>query len=155
MRKYLAALGVFLLLCGCTEESKVKKVAVEAAQAQFQAEIREELAKAVQGKPYLQSTAVKILTSRTDFEVQKVDIQGNQATVLVQLLTVPPKVRVALAEIMEKLESNRIDRFNVANAIQLIQQQMGIPQTRTLLTYELKLQKRDGWELVAEKKPPQ
>lgn len=148
MKKYLAALGVFFALCACTEESKVKKVAVEAAQNQFQSMLRQELAQGVQGKPLLQETAVKVLATQTEFAVQNVRIEGDRAEVLIHALTVPVKAREALVEIMNKLEPNRVDRFNVSNALQLIRQQMGISQTQSVLSYKIDLRKKKEWQVL-------
>jgi hypothetical protein len=148
MRQYLIAIGTLFALCACSEESKVKEAALNGAKEQFQTEIKAELAKAVIGKPYIQATAVRVLTEKSEFEVKKTEIQGNHAEARVQVLTVPVKARTALMDIMEKLDPKKEDRFNVPDALKLILQQMGLTETRTLLAYKINLEKTDGWQVA-------
>jgi hypothetical protein len=152
MRKYLMAFGLSVVLGACSEKSKVKEAAVLEAKAQIQTEIKAEMAKAVTGKLHIQATAVRVLIEKSDFNVQKVEIQGDHADALVEVLTVPVKARVALMEIMEKLDEKKEDRFNVPDALKLILQRMDLSETRSLFTYKIKLEKTDGWQAVQDKK---
>ncbi|MGZ3744216.1 MAG: hypothetical protein ACXWRA_10210 [Pseudobdellovibrionaceae bacterium] len=153
MRKYLIYLGCCLILfCACTEESKVKEAAVNGAKSQFQAEIKGELAKIVKGKPHIQSTTLRTLTEKSDFKVQKMEINGARAEVAVEVSAVPLKARTALMEIIEKFDEKKEDRFNVPDALKLILQQMDLTETRDVFIYPLKLEKTDAWQVVKETK---
>lgn len=152
MRKNLIAIGLLVVLCACSEKSKVQELAAEGAKEQFQMELKAEILKSVTGKPHIQATAVRVLTEKSDFNVQKIDIQGDHAEVLVDVLTIPVKARTALFDIMEKLDEKKEDRFNVPDALKLILQQMDLSETRNLLAYKIKLKKTDGWQVVKDKK---
>ncbi len=140
------------VLCACSEESKVKEIAVDGAKERFKMEIKAEFAKAVIGKPHIQATAVRILTEKSDFDVQKLEINSDRADVLVQVLTTPVKARTALMDVMEKLDERKEARFNVSDALTLILQQMNLTETRSLIVYKMKLEKNDGWQLTKDKK---
>lgn len=151
MKKLLLGLTLALALSACSEESKVKKAAIEGAKAQFQEEVREEISKGVTGKKNLQQTALVVLTDRTEFDVQKVSIDGTRAEAVVQALTVPPKVRGALVEIMGKLDEKKERNLNVSNALNMISEQMGLLKTQALIVYKVKLEKSDKWKALPGK----
>jgi len=156
MRKLVCTFTVaFSLLTNlaCTsEESKVQETALNGAKEIFQNEIREDIAKGVTGKANLQNTAVLILTEKSDFEVQKLDIQGDKAQAVVQALTVPLKARSALIEIMGKLDDKKERNFNVPDALRMVTQQMDLTETKSLQVYKLKLEKSGGWHVVKDAK---
>lgn len=149
MKKYLYSLGVVLALAACTsEESKVKTMAIEAARGRLQTQMREEIAKSVTGKDNLQKTAANILTEKSEFEVSHFELKADKAFVTVEVQAVPEKVRQALIEIMAKLDEKKEKTFNVSNAIQLINQQLGLDDgSRDLMVYKLNLEKNNEWRV--------
>ncbi|WP_413288079.1 hypothetical protein [Bdellovibrio sp. HCB337] len=152
MKKYLFALMMVGVLACTSEESEVKALAIEEAKAQFQAEVREEMAKNITGKPHIQTTAVRVFTERSDFEVQKLDMQGNSALAVVQALAVPAKARTAMIEIMGKLDPAKERNFNVPDALKMTLQNLEMTETRSLHVYKVRLTKSDGWHVVKEQK---
>lgn len=147
MKKYLLGLLVTVSLCACSEESKVKSAALGGAKERFHSEMKEQISKGVNGKTNLQNTAANILTEKSEFEVQKMDISGNHADVVVQVLTVPPKAREALIDIMEKLDEKKERSFNVPDALRMIQQQMQLSDTKALMVYKMSLDKGESWKV--------
>lgn len=143
---------MFFSLACTSEESKVKTLALEEAKDRFQAEVKEEMAKSITGKPHIQTTAVRVFTERSDFEVQKLEIQGDTAMAVVQALTVPAKARTAVIEIMGKLDPTKEARFNVPDALKLTLHQMELTETRSLQVYKVRLSKSDGWHVIKEQK---
>ncbi len=149
MKIYLLTLGLVLGLAGCSDESKVKDASLEGAKERYQAQLREEIGKAVMGKANLQKIAVKTLVDKSDVEIQRVEITGEEAQVVVTLKTVPPKEREALIDIMAKLDEKKEMTFNVSNALNLIHQQVQAEGVE-LIVYKMKLQKRDGrWKVTS------
>lgn len=149
MKTYLFALGLVLALVGCSDESKVKDASIEGAKERYQAQLREEIGKAVTGKVNLQRIAVKTLVDKSDVELQRVEITGEEAHVVAALKTIPPKEREALIDIMAKLDEKKEATFNVSNALNLIHQQVQAEGVE-LIVYKMKLQKRDGsWKVEA------
>lgn len=149
MKKYFLSLGLALLVFGCSDESKVKSAALEGGQARFQALMREEIGKSVTGKENLQKTAVTVLTDRSEFSVDKIQINGDEATAVVIITTVPQKEREALVEIMAKLDPKKEMNFNVSNALNLIREQLQLARDTEGMSYKLVLRKSDGaWVVV-------
>lgn len=152
MRNYLLIISLAFVL-GCTsDQSKVQETALEGAKASFHQEVQEDISKGVTGKGNLQKTAANILTEKSEFEVQKVDIQGNSALAVVQALTVPVKARMALIEIMGKLDDKKERTFNVSDALRIILQQMELTETRSLQVYKIRLEKSGGWHVLKDPK---
>ncbi|HEY8272000.1 MAG TPA: hypothetical protein VIG33_14005 [Pseudobdellovibrionaceae bacterium] len=156
MRKKLSALNLIalswlFLLCACSEESKVREAAIGGAREQFQTEMKAEIAKGVKGKIQTQATAARVLTDRSEFKAQKVEINGERAQVLVEVSAIPVQARTALIEIIEKFDEKKEARFNAADALKLILQQMDLMETRSSYAYPMKLEKTDGWQVVKEK----
>jgi hypothetical protein len=152
MRKILLAFSLLMLVACTSEESKVQETALEGAKEIFQKEVREDIAKGVSGKANLQNTAVLILTEKSDFEVQKIEIQGDTAQAVVQALTVPLKARAALIEIMGKLDEKKERNFNVSDALRIITQQMDLTETKSLQVYKLRLEKSGRWNVLKDAK---
>jgi len=145
---FVSILSVSLFLA-CSEESKIKEVAIEAARAQYQAEIRDELAKNITGKNNLQKTATLILLEKADFEVQKSEIQGNNATVDVQAQRIPAKAKQSLIDIMSRLDEKKEARFNVPDALKMIYPQVGLePDEKESAIYKIKLKKEGSWKAL-------
>jgi len=145
---FVSILSVSLFLA-CSEESKIKEVAIEAARAQYQAEIRDELAKNITGKNNLQKTATLILLEKADFEVQKSEIQGDNATVDVQVQRVPAKAKQSLIDIMSRLDEKKEARFNVPDALKMIYPQVGLePDEKESAIYKIKLKKEGSWKAL-------
>lgn len=151
MKTYLITLGLALALAGCSEESKVKSAALEGAKERFEKQVREDIAKTVTGKENLQRTAVKTLSDKAEYEVQKIEMSGNEAHVVTSVKTVPYKERQALIEIMAKLPDKKEATFNVSNALNLIHQQMQSSEdsNEEALVYKINLRKKDGWKAEA------
>lgn len=147
MRKHLFAIGVAVLLMGCSEESKVKEAAIEGARVRFQAQISEDIGNGVTGKANLQKTAVHVITEKSEFSVERVQVNGNEATAVVVVLTVPAKEREALIEIMGKLDAKKEAAFNVSNALNLIREQLKLERTAEAMAFKLTLKKDDGWKV--------
>lgn len=131
----------------CSEESKVKDAAIEGAKVRFQNQMREDIGAGVTGKANLQKTAVHVLTEKSEFSVERVEINGSEATAVVVALTVPAKEREALIEIMSKLEEKKEANFNVSNALSLIHSQLKSEQTSEAMAFKLTLKKGDGWKV--------
>jgi len=146
MKTFIFVLSLVFLLVGCTEESKVKNAAIEAAKERFQAQAREDIAKSVIGKENLQKTAVKVLTDKSEFNVQEVEIHGPQASVAIVVSTIPHQERETLIEIMAKLDDKKEATFNVSNALNLIRGQLQLDAKSEESIYKIKLQKQDGWK---------
>lgn len=147
MKKYLFTIGMACLLVACTEESKVKDAAIEGAKVRFQNQMREDIGNGVAGKANLQKTAALVLTDRSEFSVERVQINGSDATAVVVVMTVPAKEREALIEIMAKLEEKKEANFNVSNALNLIRGQLKLEQTSEAMAFKLNLKKDDGWKV--------
>lgn len=140
-------------LAACTsEESKIKELAVEEAKSRFQTEVKEEMAKNITGKPHIQFTAARVFTEKSDFEVQKLDMNGDSAMAVVQALTVPTKARTAMIEIMGKLDPAKERNFNVPDALTMTLKNLELTETRSLQVYKVRLTKNDGWHVVKEEK---
>lgn len=141
----------FILLGGCTsDETKVQEIALQEAKDIYMRDLRNDLERGVSGKKNLQKTAALILTERSQFEVQKVEIQGERALAVVQALTVPLAARMALIEIIGKLDEKKERNFNVSNALHLILRQMELTETRSLQVYKIQLTKSGGWQALRE-----
>jgi hypothetical protein len=148
MKTYLFTLGLVLALVGCSDESKVKDASMEGAKERYQAQLREEIGKAVTGKANLQRIAVKTLVDKAEIEVPMVQVQGEEASSIASLKTVPVKEREALIEIMAKLDEKKEATFNVSNALNLIHQQIKA-EGQEEIVYKMKLQKQDGtWKVT-------
>jgi fructose/tagatose bisphosphate aldolase len=130
MRKILLAFSLLMLVACTSEESKVQETALEGAKEIFQKEVRE----------------------KSDFEVQKIEIQGDTAQAVVQALTVPLKARAALIEIMGKLDEKKERNFNVSDALRIITQQMDLTETKSLQVYKLRLEKSGRWNVLKDAK---
>ncbi|MBS1970655.1 MAG: hypothetical protein JSU04_10125 [Bdellovibrionales bacterium] len=149
MKTYLLVLGLLLALVGCSDESKVKDASIEGAKERYQTQLREEIGKAVTGKANLQKIAVKTLVDKSDVEIQRQEITGEEAHVVAALKTVPTKEREALIDIMAKLDEKKEATFNVSNALNLIHQQVQA-EGFELIVYKMKLQKQDGtWKVTS------
>lgn len=151
MKRWISALCLCFLVAACTsEERKLEEMALDGATQQFQAELKEELAKAITGKVNLQFTASDILTKRTEFAVLKKNVDGSMADFDVQAKTIPVKAKNALIEIISRLDEAKANRFNVPDALTLIYQQWGLsPEDTTTLTYKVKLKKDGVWKIQA------
>jgi ribosomal protein S6E (S10) len=129
---FLSILLVIGLLHGCTsEESQIKDVALEEAQQEYTSEIHAAVNERVHGKEIVKDNMVGKIIGRTEFEVDKVEITGTTANVVVKMKTVPLKVREALTDILVKLDPARENNFNVPDAIAMIYQQLGLKPEET------------------------
>jgi len=147
MKKYLFCLGLVFGLLACSEESRVKNAALEGAQARFQKQMQDEIGASVTGKANLQKTAAKVLTEKSEFEISSIEIHGEQANVVAVVKTVPVKARVALIEIMARLDAKKEATFNVSNALGLIAKETGTGDERDVVTMNMILVKKDGWKV--------
>lgn len=150
MKNYLISLLVPLIslfLFACTQESKVRNAASEEAEKQMNETLQAEADKGIQGHDILKKNYVHILAERTEISVDNVEIEGDDAKAKVRIKKIPPRVRLALMEIINRLSSAQEGNFNVGNAIQLIDQQLQIaPDDRTDEGVELKLHKDGDWK---------
>ena len=144
-------LTVCLALVACTsDETKLENQAKDEATKMFQAELKEELSKAVTGKDKMRFTALDIITKKTDFEIEKKNITESSAEFEVQANTLPAKVRSSLIEIMARLEASKEVRFNVSDAIMLTTKNLGLGADERLpIKYKVNF-KREGssWRKV-------
>lgn len=150
--KWLVSVLSLIFVISCTsKETKIREAAILEAKDQYEAEVRDEISKRVSGKKNLQTTAVHILTERAQFDVLKVQDQERSANAVVQVRTEPDKVTENLIEIMIKLEDQKEARFNVANAIKLIRQQLKVSEgAYSEKSYNIKLEDKGEWVAVRE-----
>ncbi len=148
---YLSLLTLTVFVFGaCSNESKVKSLALESAESKFTIDLKKEAADMVEGKDVLRTNYVAAVMGKTEFEVESVSVTGSTATAEVKVKTVPLMVRQNVLMIINKLGPGKEKdfRFNASDAISLTAQRMQLkPDARTEQTYKMIFQKGDSWFL--------
>lgn len=157
-RASLQGVIIFLILTSCTEDSKVKEVAIGQAVLSLEKELRAEANALVHGKEGLKINYVSVIMDRTQFETEKITVSSGpekpsaQAQVLAK--TIPDSVRNALLEIIEKRKTDNSFSFNIADALGLVRKQMGVGAedfSQILFTFQLEKNAK-GWSVTGESK---
>ena len=150
MNKVLARsflLVASLLLFSCTEESKIKSAAREAAESRFQRGIRVEAEK-IKGKDQIKENYITAILSRTEFEVDQIQHNGDVANVTVKINTVPVQVRMALMEVIIHHDKARDAALNVTDAMDLVYGRLGLKvEPSGVQSDRINLRKTDGWKI--------
>lgn len=149
--RFLFAFFLMGSLIACTETSKVKDVALVAAQDRLEKKIRKEVDEKVTGKSNLVKIYVRSILQRSDFEVDDVTLTPPSATALVRVRTVPQSVRFAMVDILARLAPSKENVFNVSDAIQETMKVMNKDlEERTESKERIELRKNDGWQALPE-----
>lgn len=137
-----SAVGFSLWLCACTSESKIKALTLEATEKSFEEYIRKEADTNIQNKEIYKINYLSSIKSKSEFEVDRVEVNGSAANAIVQVTTVPEKTRLAVLEIIEKRPSENGYSLNISDAIDLVSRQQKITtQMRSRLKYSFTLKK--------------
>ena len=142
------ALMISALIGGaCTDESKIKSASREAARSRFERGLRVEADK-IKGKDQIKENYITAIMSRTEFDVDKVQQEGETASVTVKIKTVPIQVRLALMEVLIHHDKARDAAMNVTDAMDLVYQRLGMKiEPSGEQTDRLNLHKGDGWQV--------
>ena len=152
MRYLFFGLMLSFLLCACTESSQIKDQSIQQAKKRFKSELKTEADKNIDGKDELKRTYVRIVFEKTDFDSDRIDIQGNSASSLVVVKTVPVNARKTLREIISRLSEKEERSFNVSDGLHLVSQQLKIgPDEHSNQVYKFMFAKKNDWILIPEK----
>lgn len=155
---FLHGIMILMILTSCTEDSKVKELALKQAVLSLEKELRAEANALVHGKEALKINYVSVILDRSQFEDQKITVFSDaekpraQAQVLVK--TIPDSVRNALLEIIEKRKTDNSFSFNIADALGLVRKQMGVgAEEFSQIVFTLQMEKNiEGWTVTGESK---
>ena len=136
-------------LSGCTQKSKVKSAVLSEAQKNFRLRIRSEANKGIEGKDVFKQNYVNLIMRRTKFQIESITVNGDSATVRLNVVTVPPQARHDLVEIIERKKHGSAYGFNVSDALDLIEQHRGLARTDVdTLNLRYSLNRQNGKWLV-------
>ena len=140
-----------LVLYSCTQESKVKSIALDAAEKYFAADLTQESAKVIHGKETYKINYVSTIKNKTQLEVTDVHIAGDVATASVLVQTVHDPARIALMEIIEKQKNENSFVLNLSNALNLIYTQLKFKQDSfASKIYQIQLKSiQDDWKAIS------
>lgn len=114
----------------------------------LEAEYREESASLLPERRILQAVYVRVLTEKTEIDVDDVEIAGDAATATVTVKTVAKPIRDSLREIIGRLDPAKQDAFNMPDALRMVAGQMALDEPVVSQTKKVKLRKGDDWTLV-------
>jgi hypothetical protein len=140
-----------LVLSSCTQESKVKSIALDAAEKYFAADLTQESAQVIHGKETYKINYVSTIKNKTQFEVSDVHIAGDVATASVLVQTVHDSARITLMEIIEKQKNENSFVLNLSNALNLIYTQLKFKQDSfASKIYQIQLKSsQDDWKAIS------
>lgn len=151
MKHFLAICLFIPLSLGCTSESKVKTLALDAARARFDKQIEQEIASRFAADETFKNNYRSLIKSKTDFTVASINLSEKNASVVVKIETVPKEAREALMAIMNSQKDKNAYSFNVTDALELINQKQGrSPSSKAEETRTIYLQNRDGWTVSSD-----
>jgi hypothetical protein len=117
----MGVLAVFLV--GCTTESKVKSLALEKAQVDYEARLQNELKSRVSEDHPLFKDFFIFLKNQVTYEVESLSGGGTQYLAVIQVRTPKEIARLDLQKVVAQLRPHQYSRFNFGNALELIRAQ--------------------------------
>lgn len=145
---FAVALLAFALVA-CSEESKVKDAALDGAKLHLEKTVRAEADDKITGKDALVKIYVSTVLRDSEFDVSDVAIVGDSASATVKVRTIPKPVRIAITDIIARLEKARENAFNVSEAMKGTFAVMNkAPGERTESTERVELRNRNGWQAL-------
>lgn len=147
--KKLSLLALFCLsLAACSDESTLKKKGLELAEQKFAEDIKTEAQEGVSNSEVLQQAYIDFMKGASEVEVSEVKLHSSSsATVATSVTTYPVKLRKTLLNVAKGIGPDKTRRFNFANAIPLVANQIGMKATVEKQPYQVyKFQKQsDKW----------
>lgn len=117
---------LILTFCSCIGKSAEEERAIGYARTLFQADLLSEVGRLATEKENFKKAYLTAILDRTEFSVVEIKDASSNKVATVKATTVPKQVRIALIDIIDKLESWKDSRFNVPDAIALISKQVGL-----------------------------
>ncbi|WP_413575408.1 hypothetical protein ACLVWU_13865 [Bdellovibrio sp. HCB290] len=122
-------IGSLAFLVACTSNEKaMKKAAEAAAAAQFKSTIAEESKGYLTQSDSFKTAYISFMVKYSEFSADETKMNGESfgvATVYIKSYT--PDARKKLLQVASSVSPDAVNRFNFANAMQLISKQTGIP----------------------------
>lgn len=149
MKQILFASLLCSLLVGCTsDESTLKKMAQSQAEQKWNETIQGEAKEGVPQSEVLQQAYVDFMRGKSEVDVADVKLQSStMATVSTTVTTYNIKLRKTLLSVASKVGPDKTRRFNFANAVPLVADQIGMKAEQETQSFEVyKFQKQsDDW----------
>lgn len=147
----LSVLGVFCVFSMVSCTSRELKQRAEADAKTMYVETLEKEIEGVVMPGRLRDNYISFLKATAKFEAESPKMASDtQATVVVQVEAVAKENRKTLAEIASSVEENKAIKFNMGNAINLIEQQPGQVRGKIVYLYSLRYRK-EGPRWILEK----
>ncbi|WP_413582262.1 hypothetical protein [Bdellovibrio sp. HCB288] len=120
---------VMSCLVACTSDEKsLKKAAEAAAAAQFKSTIEEEAKGYLTQSDTFLNAYVSFMVKFAEFSAEDIKLNGGvMGSATVYITSYPPDVRKGLLKVAATVSPAAVNRFNFANAYQLIAKETGRP----------------------------
>lgn len=126
----LVLLGLLFALSSCTSNN-LKDSALAEAQSKLRAEFKEEAQESLGAKQQFLSKYIEANINFTKLEVIQETQIGEMVNVEVRAYKPPGAVRLALREIIARVDEGKDTAFNATDAIPMIYQNLKIPREKT------------------------
>lgn len=146
--KTLLGFLIFLLFVACSETSKLKRRALEDAREQYLVELKNEVMIPFDTKLDLRKRFLRTMDRKTEFEVQDLKVEKDEATVVIKAIMVPNVVKTELISLIANYHGGNEISLNVEDVLVLITQQLKLPlDQKESKLMNLRYENRDGWKL--------
>ncbi|WP_413584955.1 hypothetical protein [Bdellovibrio sp. HCB274] len=153
LTKTLMLLSLGFLAACTSNEKAMKKAAENAAAAQFKSTIIEESKGHLNQSESFKNAYISFMVKYSEFSADEIKMNGESfGTATVYIKSYTPDARKKLLMVASTVSPEAVNRFNFANAIQLISKETGIPgETMKYPFAVLNLRKDSSGEWVVQK----